>query len=290
MPQIVDHGGGRFWADTDTLNYLLANGLVVKRYCDEHGNVVDNFPTNPNGSMLNIESITNMRGNVKLGMCHDERHVNALYDDEAVKSLVSMREYIEDGCPDLSDRARPQDIPMRLKDYGYLCPNLDSSRTYDIYIRMLTDDNERNTAQLFLGEGDIDRRRLIRLELAEGSDIEDARDVLKEIARMDFLAGIMLKKDLPSVQGQNMPVFTYEVTGREGNTLVRSFTEHADVVEGFPVRYEDVPSPNPKAYVLKRRLLRNKALKERVTNVQTGSVFFFPDEQSKASAMDLLFG
>lgn len=290
MPQIVDHGGGRFWADTNTLNYLLENGLVVKQYCDERGNVIDNFPTNPNGSMLNIESITNIRGNVKLGMCHDERHVNALREDEAVKSLVSMREYIEDGCPDLSGLARKQEMPLKLKDYRYLCPNLDPTRTYDIYIRMLTDDHERNNAQLFLGDGlDIDRRRLIRLELVEGSDIEDAKKAMVEIAKMDFLRGIMLKKDLPSLQGRDTFVFTYEVTGKEGNRLVRNFTEHADVVEGFPVRYEDVPSPNPKAYVLKRSLLKNPLLRN-VTNVQTGSVFFFPDEQSKAAAIELLFG
>ncbi len=291
MPQIVDHGGGRFWADADTLNYLLTNGLVVKQYCDESGNVIDNFPINPNGSMLNIESITNMRGNVKLGMCHDERHVNALYEDEAVKSLVSMREYIEDGCPDLSKKAREQDIPIKMKDYTYLCPTLDKSRTYDIYIKMLTDDNERNTARLFLGEGfDIDRRRLIRLELAEGYGIEDAKDIVKEISQMDFLTGIMLKKDLPSLLGPDNSVFTYEVTGREGNTLIRDFTENPYVVKGFPVRYEDIASPNPKAYMLKKRLWKNKSLREKITNVQTGSVFFFPDDKSKIAAMDLLFG
>lgn len=288
MPQIVDHGGGRFWADRATLDCLTGNGLVVKRYCDERGNVVDNFPVNPNGSMLNIESVTNMRGNVKLGMCHDERHVNALRDDEAQLSLVSMREFIEDGCPDLSHLARKQDIPVVLKDYSYLSPVLDPSRTYDIYIRMLTDDNERNTAQLFLGGG-IDRRRLIRLELASG-DIEDAKRAMEEIASMDFLAGIMLKKDLPSVQGSGTPVFTYEVTGKEGNRLVRSYTEHADVVEGFPVSHEDVPSPNPKAYVLKEKLLRNPNLRGKITNVQTGSVFFFHDERSRDAAVELLFG
>ena len=291
MPQIVDHGGGRFWADTDTLNYLLANGLVVKQYCDEDGNVIDNFPTNPNGSMLNIESITNLRGNVKFGMCHDERHVNAFYDDEAVKSLVSMREYIEDDCPDLSGRAQRQDIPIMLKDYTYLSPRLDPSRTYDIYIRMLTDDNERNTAQLFLGEGlDIDRRRLLRLELAEGCGIEDAKTAMMEIARMDFLAGIMLKKDLPSVKAPEGKIYTYEVVGRDAGRLVRDFTAHDEIVDGFPIRYEDVPSPNPKAYTLKRRLAKNPTLREKITNVQTGSVFFFPDEKSKVAAMDLLFG
>ena len=34
--------------------------VLYPRYCDASGEVVDNFPTNPNGSMLNIESITNL--------------------------------------------------------------------------------------------------------------------------------------------------------------------------------------------------------------------------------------
>ncbi|MBI4170739.1 MAG: phosphoribosylformylglycinamidine synthase subunit PurQ [Candidatus Aenigmarchaeota archaeon] len=290
MPQIVDHGGGRFWADEETLQYLLDNGLIVTQYCAEDGVVTDNFPVNPNGSMLNIESITNKRGNVKMGMCHDERKVNALCNDEAAESFLSMREYIEDGCPDLNIHAKPQDIPIRLKDYSYLCPTLDQARTYDIYIKMLTDDNERTTAQLFLGAGfDIDRRRLICLELAGGTSIEDAKDVMKEIAAMDFLDGIMLKKDLPSVTRDGQPVFTYEVVGKEGNALIRDFTTRNEIVEGFPVTYEDVPLPNPHAYVVKKRLRKNPRLRDLVTNVQTGAVFFFPDERSKKAALEKLF-
>ncbi len=289
MPQIIAHGGGRFWAGAETLNYILENGLVVKQYCDEKGRVIGDFPINPNGSMLNIESVTNRRGNLKIGMCHDERRLNALRLDRANESLRSMREYIEDGCPDLSRYASPSGIPVELKDYSYLYPEFDPERTYDIYVKMLTDDNERTTAQLFLGEGDIDRRRLIRVELAESCNgIGTAKRVLEEIAGMDFYAGIMLKKDLPSVTG-NGSVFTYEVVGKQGGTLLRGFTEHRAVIEGFPVMYEDVPSPNPDAYMLRKRLWENVFLRNAVTNVQTGTVFFFPDEASKADAMEKLF-
>jgi len=288
MPQVIDHGGGRFWADTKTLQYLLDNDLILKQYCDEDGNVVDNFPTNPNGSMLNIESITNLRGNLKLGMCHDERTTNALYQDRANLSLESMREYIEDGCPDLGVHAhsRTGEIPIRLKDYSYLSPRLDPSRTYDIYVKMLTDDNERTTAQLFLG-ADIDRRRLIRLELRD-ANIEDAKRALVEIAKMDILDGIMLKKDLPYIVGPDGRVLSYEVVDRSAGRVNRAFVEQPTIVEGFPVLHEDVPAPNPKAYGLKQRFRENSML-GMVTNVQTGSVFFFPDEASRQKAVEELF-
>ena len=157
---------------------------------------------------------------------------------------------------------------------------------------MLTDDNERTTAQLFLGEGlDIDRRRLIRVELAEGqANIDVAKEVVEEIAKMDFYDGIMLKKDLPLVNGPNYPVFSYEVIESREGTLIRDFTEHGEVIEGFPITYEDVSSPNPAAYVLKKRLWRNEFLRNVVTDVQTGAVFFFPDAKSKEVAIERLFG
>jgi len=289
-PSIIDHGGGRFWASSATLEYLLANCMVVTRYCDKDGQVIDNFPVNPNGSMLNIESITNKRGNVKIGMCHNERKLNALHPDRANLVFASMREFIEEGCPDLSGRDRQQDITMRLKDFSYLSQPLDASRTVDIYIKMLTDDNERMTAQLFLGGADIERRRLLRLELAkEYAGAEAAKKIAVEIAKMDFFAGIMLKKDLPSVKAVGSPVLTYEVVGKEGGRLIRDFTQREMIVDDFPIIYEQVGLPNPEGYVVRKKLWENEFLKKAVTNVHTGMAWFFRDDVSKQKALtDLL--
>lgn len=291
IQDIIDHGGGRLWADEGTLNYLLENGMVVTRYCNKDGEVIDNFPVNPNGSMLNIESITNTRGNLKIGMTHHERKLNALKEGRANLVFASMRDYIESGCPDLSGHAEPQSIPLKLKDYSYLSQQLDPGRTIDIHIKMLTDDNERTTAQLFLGEGvNLDRRRLIRLELAEEyMSVGDMQQVLVEIAKMDFLDGIMLKKDLPSVTAQELPVYTYEVTRtEEGGRLVREFTSHEEIVEGFPVAYEEVSLPNPDGHKVREKLWENTFLKSAVTNVRTGKTWFFPDEKSKKIALENL--
>ncbi len=286
IPSIIDHGGGRFWADRSTLEYLLANGLVVTRYCDSKGSVVDDFPVNPNGSMLNIESITNRRGNVKIGMCHNERKFNALHQDRANLVFASMKEFIEDGCPDLSDKVKPQDIPIVLKDFPYLRQPLDRSRSVDIYVKMLTDDNERTTAQLFLAGTDIERRRLLRVELAERYlDVDSIKKAVVAIAKMDFFAGIMLKKDLPSVKANNTSVLTYAVVGKEGGRLIRDFTSQESIVEGFPVSYELVPIINPDGYIVREILQKNEFLRQAVENVRTGTVWFFRDYASKKKAL-----
>lgn len=292
MPAVMDHGGGRFSADDATLQYMLENGMIVKQYCDAQGNIRDTFPVNPNGSVLNIESITNPRGNLKVGMCHDERKTNALKTDRANLVFESMRDYILHGCPPIDVHARPQAMPIIRRDFSYLSRPIDPQRAIDIYVKMLTDDNERTTAQLFLGEdASIDRRRLIRVEVAPDVSPEAVmKDVVTEIAKIDILKGIMLKKDLPSVTTQGQPVFTYEVVEKRGGQNIRGFTEHAELVEGYPVMHEEVSLPNPAGYALKRTLSRNEKLRQIVTNVHTGRVWFFPDEKSKERAIAELLG
>ena len=50
---------------------------------------INEFPTNPNGSMYNIAALTNQSGNVMAIMPHPERTTNG------DKIFVSMRNYIE---------------------------------------------------------------------------------------------------------------------------------------------------------------------------------------------------
>jgi len=290
IQDIIDHGGGRFWADEATMHYILDNGMIVTRYSNNEGKVVDNFPTNPNGSMLNIESITNLRGNLKIGMCHNERKLNALSEGAANYVFASMREYIEDGCPDLSGHAKPQDIPINLKSFSSISAKLDPDKTLDIYIKMLTDDNERTMAQLFLGDDvDIDRRRLLRIEVYSSYKPADLmQKVITEIASLDFFDGIMLKKDLPYVKGPENKILAYEVVGKEGGTNTRSFTEQDSLVEGFPVTHEQISLPNPEGYAVHKMLWKSKFLSKVVKNIHTGMAWFFRDEQSKQKALEEL--
>jgi phosphoribosylformylglycinamidine synthase I len=87
----VAHGEGRFVIPPALLEEIKAHGLNVFQYCDQQGNIVDEFPVNPNGSINNIAAISNKAGNVLAMMPHPERTVNcdALFQ--------SMRDYIAEG-------------------------------------------------------------------------------------------------------------------------------------------------------------------------------------------------
>ncbi|MDP1603344.1 MAG: phosphoribosylformylglycinamidine synthase I [Legionella sp.] len=84
----IAHAEGRFVMPESLLDELEKQGLNLFLYCDENGNVINDFPTNPNGSIANIAAISNKAGNVLAMMPHPERTPNG---DVIFKS---MREYI----------------------------------------------------------------------------------------------------------------------------------------------------------------------------------------------------
>ena len=72
----VSHGEGSYYADTDSVARLEADGRVLFRYCEPDGTVTD--AANPNGSVANIAGIINERGNVLGMMPHPERSCEPL--------------------------------------------------------------------------------------------------------------------------------------------------------------------------------------------------------------------
>ncbi len=88
----IAHGEGRYYADTDTLKKLNANGQILFRYCDENG--VVNEVANPNGAIENIAGVCNEGKNVFGMMPHPERaadtelnNTDGLY---LFKSIIAM--------------------------------------------------------------------------------------------------------------------------------------------------------------------------------------------------------
>jgi len=85
------------------LKKLSSNGQITFQYCNEDGNITNEFPTNPNGAMLNIAGICNKKGNVLAMMPHPERasfgHQSKEKTDieflKALKIFESMKLYIE---------------------------------------------------------------------------------------------------------------------------------------------------------------------------------------------------
>ena len=98
------HGEGRFVVPDGLLEKMISNDQTIFQYCDDNGNVVDEFPTNPNGSMHNLAAVCNAQGNVMAMMPHPERTENG----DAIFS--SMKEFIENGNP-VSDHTLSFDRP-----------------------------------------------------------------------------------------------------------------------------------------------------------------------------------
>ena len=87
------HGEGRFIIPDELLGKMIANDQAVYRYSDDNGDVVHEFPTNPNGSMHNLSAVCNPQGNVMAMMPHPERTKNG----DSI--FTSMKEFIELGNP-----------------------------------------------------------------------------------------------------------------------------------------------------------------------------------------------
>jgi phosphoribosylformylglycinamidine synthase len=72
----IAHGEGRYYADENTLESIIANNQVIYRYCDAAGNITPD--SNPNGALNNIAGICNRERTVFGMMPHPERACSEL--------------------------------------------------------------------------------------------------------------------------------------------------------------------------------------------------------------------
>lgn len=73
----VRHGEGKLVVGADvTASELIDNGHVVMQYCDEHGKIAEEFPANPNGSVMSIAGLCDSSGRVFGLMPHPEAFVH----------------------------------------------------------------------------------------------------------------------------------------------------------------------------------------------------------------------
>jgi phosphoribosylformylglycinamidine synthase len=79
MPIAVAHGEGRaeFASEAD-VQAFSASGEVAMRYIDNHLNVIETYPANPNGSPLGITGVTSADGRATIMMPHPERVYRAV--------------------------------------------------------------------------------------------------------------------------------------------------------------------------------------------------------------------
>ena len=76
----IAHNEGNYFTDTNHLNELEKENLIVFKYCDKIGNINEN--SNPNGSLKNIAGILNSNKNILGMMPHPERMIDKMISNE----------------------------------------------------------------------------------------------------------------------------------------------------------------------------------------------------------------
>lgn len=131
----VAHAEGRFIIPPALLQEIHQQGLAVFQYCDDAGNIINDFPVNPNGSIDNIAAISNKMGNVMAMMPHPER---TTYGDAI---FHSMRDFIAEGH--VSSLLPLSYYPRKANMVSYVKP--DHAR--DIILELSITDNQTLTVQ-----------------------------------------------------------------------------------------------------------------------------------------------
>ena len=128
------HGEGRFVLPKPLLKEMIDSQQTVYRYCDNDGNVIDEFPTNPNGSDYSLAGVCNPKGNIMAIMPHPERTPNG----DAIFS--SMLEYVNEGNPRTNHQLSSKKVPLEINDYK-------NNNNTEWIIDMIINDNEASSVQ-----------------------------------------------------------------------------------------------------------------------------------------------
>ena len=83
----IAHNEGNYFTDSNHLEELNKENLIVFKYSDEKGNINEN--SNPNGSLENIAGIINSKKNILGMMPHPERMVDELISNRDGINLFS---------------------------------------------------------------------------------------------------------------------------------------------------------------------------------------------------------
>ena len=187
------HGEGRFIVPEELLEKMIANNQTVYRYCDDNGSIIDEFPTNPNGSMYNLAAVCNPAGNVMAIMPHPERTNNG----DVIFS--SMKEFIETGIPAIDYTLSFERPHYKVTQYS---PN---GLTTEWVIDMIIADNEASSVQNALKHlgFNIAIKRQTHWEITIGSDREHALQKINDTGELynsnkEFISTIQRKENTAS--------------------------------------------------------------------------------------------
>ena len=140
------HAEGRFVIPETLLETVVNNDQIPFRYCDYMGNIINEFPTNPNGSVYNIAALSNPSGNVMAIMPHPERTTNG----DVI--FQSMRRYIE------SNKKKPFSFLDHSFDNKKIEKYAMKNNGEEWIVDMIITDNDANTVESALNQCGVNVR------------------------------------------------------------------------------------------------------------------------------------
>ncbi len=137
----IAHGEGRWVIPQEILDQLIVNGQCVFRYCDENGQIKNEYPINPNGAVYNLAGVCNPQGNVLALMPHPERTP----DGQVI--FESMRKYLEKlPISNFQPPNNPQSLVLNHQLNEYKKPK----DSIEFLVDLIITDNEAETLQVAL--------------------------------------------------------------------------------------------------------------------------------------------
>lgn len=91
----IAHAEGRFICDEKTIKKIEEEKLVVFRYCDKDGNLINEYPFNPNGSLNLIAGICDKNGQILGLMPHPERAFEKEHFPEGINSKNTGKNFFK---------------------------------------------------------------------------------------------------------------------------------------------------------------------------------------------------
>lgn len=204
----VAHGEGRFATTIPgIIDKLIKNQQTIFRYCDKRGNILPDFPVNPNGSLYNIVALSNPAGNIMAIMPHFERC------EDSQTFFLSLREYLEAKKPRWE---KTKGLSVQTP-HATLKPYEPPREVLQFFVDLIINDNEAETFQTalrHLGMGNVRVWRQTHYEIRHhirGSDLA------KKIIQSDVL--LNTNKEKIMIKMPNGKLFTY---AREKQDLLPS--------------------------------------------------------------------
>ncbi|MBA2656594.1 MAG: phosphoribosylformylglycinamidine synthase I [Tatlockia sp.] len=215
----IAHAEGRFLIPDELLAKIKQEGLNLFQYCDAKGNVTDNFPVNPNGSVANIAALTNQGGNVMAMMPHPERTPNG---DPIFRS---MHDYIVESKPKAvknflakTEMIKPQ--PFIQKKNSELC-----------LVKLIITNNQALTVEKTLRQLGFP----VRVNRFEHWEIEsDSIEAINLLKQSDLLFSKRKELEISPKDFNSDSALSYLVRPKEdlkGQQILQTLTAHYEIPE-----------------------------------------------------------